>query len=159
MGADMIAYLIEDDALKANRLTSLLNENFPALEIKMFGSFQSGLRAAEAASADFMILDMTLPTFDRLPNKQGGRLRPLGGYDLMRKLRLRAVRSKIIVVTQLETFGEADDQITFAEITARCKREFPDTFVGSVYFRQGELVWQEELIRLVHIVTGIDSNK
>jgi hypothetical protein len=94
---------------------------------------------------------MTIPTFDRGHNKREGRLRPLGGYDLMRKLKLRNTRTHVIVVTQIETFGEGEDEVSFSEISARCKREFPEMFLGSVYFRQGEVTWQNELIQHVQV--------
>jgi DNA-binding response OmpR family regulator len=147
----MIVYLVEDDSLKAERLTSFLNGHFPEMIIKVFGSFQSGLRAVEEMIPELLILDMTIPTFDRGLKKREGRLRPLGGYDLMRKLKLRGIHLNVIIVTQLETFGEGDDKVSFTEISARCKREFPNMFIGSVYFRQGEATWQEELIRLVRV--------
>ena len=142
----MIVYLVEDDSLKADRLTKFLGSHFPELKIQVFGSFQSGLKAIQENTPELLILDMTIPTFDRGHNKRKGRLRPLGGYDLMRKLKLRSTQTFVIVVTQLETFGEGEDEVSFLEINSRCKREFPEMFLGSVYFRQGEAAWQNELI-------------
>ena len=92
---------------------------------------------------------MTLPTFDRAGSDREGRLRPLGGYDLMRKLVHHAVKVSVIVVTQLETFGEGADQVTFAELVDRCARDFPDIFRGAVYFRQSGSAWQHELLKLI----------
>jgi len=145
----MITYLVEDDSLKAGRLTSFLGEKFSVLKIQVFGSYQSGLKAVELSTPDLLVLDMTIPTFDRGPNKREGRLRPLGGYDLMRKLKLKNIHPNVIVVTQLETFGEGEEQVSFSEISLRCKHEFPEMFLGSVYFRQGEATWQSELTDLV----------
>lgn len=152
----MIVYLVEDDSLKAERMTKFLVSHFPEFEIKVFGSFQSGLRAIEENTPELLILDMTIPTFDRGHNKREGRLRPLGGYDLMRKLKLRNTQTLVIVVTQLETFGEGEDEVSFSEISSRCKREFPGVFLGSVYFRQGEATWQDELIQLVRIALSVN---
>jgi DNA-binding response OmpR family regulator len=155
----MLTYIVEDDSLKAGKLLGFLTDEFPGIRVEAFGSFHSGLRAIESKAPELVILDMTLPTFDRLPGQREGRLRPLGGYDLMRKLRLRRICPKVIIVTQLETFGEGVDQVTFGEMTARCEREFPEMFVGSVYFRQGASTWHSDLaVLLEHVgVEGVRS--
>ncbi|WP_194713358.1 response regulator [Noviherbaspirillum soli] len=148
----MKTYLVEDDALKAKRLTGFITEKYPFLHIQKFASFQSGLRALEESLPDLLILDMTLPTFDRQPNQREGRIRPLGGYELMRKLKLRNLFPHVIVVTQLETFGDGKDKVSFADISTQCKRDFGPMFIGSVYFRQDEATWQAELERLIDVL-------
>jgi DNA-binding response OmpR family regulator len=145
----MNVYLIEDDALKATRLKNFLEEKIPGAAVITFGSFQSGLRAIQNNTPKLVILDMTLPTFDRAGSDREGRLRPLGGYDLMRKIVHHSVRVAVIVVTQLETFGEGSDRVTFSELVERCYRDFPGIFKGAVYFRQADSGWQEELLNLI----------
>ncbi len=81
-------------------------------------------------------------------------MRPLGGYDLMCKMKHRSISAAVIVVTQLETFGEGDEEVSFDEITQRCARDFPDIFLGSVYYDQGGLTWQADLGRLVEAFMG-----
>lgn len=144
----MLIYIVEDDFLKASRLMTFLNENIQGAQTSIFGSFQSGLKAIQLATPDLVILDMTLPTFDRAGSDREGRLRPLGGYDLMRKLVHHSVQVSVVVVTQLETFGEGVDQVTFPELVDRCRRDFPTIFRGAVYFRQAGSAWQHELLKL-----------
>lgn len=148
-------YIIEDNTLKAKKIINFLEEEilYPK-EIRAFASFQSGLRAVEAACPSLVILDMTLPTFDRKPNSREGRSRPLGGYDLMRKMKLKSLSSPVIVLTQLEAFGEDEAEVSFEEITNRCHREFPDIFIGSVYFDQSETTWKTSLKQLIEKVIG-----
>ncbi|SAK92952.1 Response regulator receiver domain protein [Caballeronia catudaia] len=145
----MLTYVIEDSPAKAAAILQFLAGHYPDASAELFASFQSGLKQVESSTPQLIILDMTLPTFDRVPNGREGRARPLGGYDLLRKLRRRSLNCKVIVVTQLETFGEGEDKITFAEITSICQREFPGLFVGSVYFDQGSVNWQEQLASLI----------
>lgn len=143
-------HIVEDNAIKAGGISSFFADNYPSsFSTSVFGSFQSALRAMEGCSPDLIVLDMTLPTFDRKPNGREGRMRPLGGYDLMHKMQHRSLKSKVIVVTQLETFGEGDEQVSFAEITARCGRDFPEFFLGSVYYDQSGLNWQFNLATFV----------
>ncbi|CAH1385369.1 response regulator [Candidatus Nitrotoga sp. M5] len=155
----MIVYIVEDDRLKAGRLISFLAERYPDFTSKVLGSFKSGLQAVVSAPPEMLILDMTIPTYDRGSNKREGRLRPLGGYDLLRKLKLHNVSTRVIVVTQLETFGEGEEEISFSEINARCEREFSKMFIGSVYFRQSEATWQEELTKLIQMAQSSNGDQ
>jgi DNA-binding response OmpR family regulator len=142
-------YLVEDNPVKAERICAFLNDEHPHFEISVFGSFQSGLKAIAKTTPDILILDMTLPTFDRKPNSREGRIRPLGGYDLMRKLKLRDIVTRVVVLTQLEAFGEGDDEVSFEEITMRCRAEFPSMFKGSIYFSPSDIDWQGPLATIL----------
>ncbi|MEO3864548.1 hypothetical protein [Rheinheimera fenheensis] len=149
-------YIIEDNILKSEQIIDFLNAKFnlDEKEVSVFMSFQSGLKAIESKLPRMVILDMTLPTFDRKPNAREGRLRPLGGYDLMRKMALKGLKCQVIVVTQLESFGDGEDEIGFDEITEKCSSEFPDLFVGSVYFDQGGVTWRGSLESMIIKTSG-----
>lgn len=141
----MNIYIIEDDLLKLRKIEDFLFSILPYATMKNFGSFNSGLKACESAPPDLVILDMALPTFDRQPNKREGRLRPLGGYDLLRKLSLKDIRTNAIVVTQLTEFGDGVEEMSFNDVSSICHDEFPELFLGSVYFGQASLEWQSKL--------------
>lgn len=146
----VIVYIVEDNALKATSISNFfLQEHASTCRTTVLGSFQSALRAIEASTPDLIVLDMTLPTFDKKPNSREGRMRPLGGYDLMYKMKHRSIAADVIVVTQLETFGEGEEEISFLDITERCKRDFAEFFLGSVYYDQGGLNWQSNLAAFV----------
>lgn len=150
----MNIFIIEDDLLKLKKIEDFLISAFPYAALENFGSFNSGLRACESNLPDLVILDMALPTFDRQPNKREGRLRPLGGYDLLRKFSLKQLCTKAIVVTQLTEFGDGVEEMSFGEISQVCHDEFPEIFLGSVYFGQASLEWQSKLQNLIVKLRG-----
>lgn len=150
----MLIYIVEDDDLKLEKLNEFLFSQLPNHQYKTGGSYQSGLRLIESETPDLVILDMTLPTFDRAPNAREGRLRPLGGYDLLRKLQLRKIDTKIIILTQLVSFGEDSNKVSLGEITERCRAEFPKLFVDSVYFDQGDMSWQISLLKIISEISN-----
>lgn len=147
-------YLVEDDPLKAKVISSFMAEHFPDLDLEFYCSFHSGLKAIESNPPDLVLLDMTLPTYDRAPGEREGRLRPLGGYELLSKIRLRAIKTKVIVITGLISFGDGGQRITFDEINSRCVVEFPDSFMGMVYYQQSDLDWCDDLERLIREIIG-----
>ena len=143
--------LVEDDHQKANEIVAFITEKTLASSLLVFESFNSGLRGVLSDPPDLLLLDMTLPTFDRAPGVREGRLRPLGGYELMRKLDLRSLKVPCIVVTQLEAFGEGTEKVEFDDISARCAREFPLFFLGMVRFQLAGARWKDDL---EEIITG-----
>jgi DNA-binding response OmpR family regulator len=146
----MRIYLIEDSDLKVRKIKEFLLSEFGVdFTPEVFGSYHSGLRAMQANVPDLAILDMTLPNFDRTPSVREGKPRPLGGYDLMRKMKLHGMVSKAIVVTQLEAFGEGAEKVSFRDITAIAYEEFPGLFLGSVYFDQASSRWQSSLGEMI----------
>jgi CheY-like chemotaxis protein len=142
--------LIEDDPQKAERISEALLEFSPGAQIETFRSYQSGLRALQGSQKpDLIVLDMSLPTYDPLPNSRHGRPRPLGGYDVMRKLKRLAIGAPVVVLTALENFGSPQQPITLADLTKNCARDFPNTFKGAIYYSQSLDTWKSEL--LMHI--------
>ncbi|MFA5976436.1 MAG: response regulator [Elusimicrobiota bacterium] len=153
----MLVYIVEDSELKARKISEFFEELLPStFSFLLFASYQSGLRAVENKSPDLLVLDMTLPNFDRLPNAREGKVRPLGGYDLMRKMKLKGLRTKVAVVTQLESFGDGEEIVSFKDMTERCHSEFPEIFLGSVYFDQAGTGWRDALASLIKSVSNLE---
>lgn len=141
----MLIYIVEDDPLKAESLSVFMKAADATAKIDIFRSYHSGLSAIMERKPDLLILDMTLPTYDRSPATRAGRIRPLGGYELLRKVRLHDASVHAIVVTMLESFGDGDEEVSYDDMTKTCRSDFDGMFLGSVYFQLGTSNWQVEL--------------
>jgi DNA-binding NarL/FixJ family response regulator len=141
----MIINIVEDTEEKLESIVKFIDNNFEYTELFSFASYQSGLKQVKLSPPDILILDMTIPTFDRKPGKREGRFRPLGGYDLMRKLKLKSIKTKVIVLTHLGSFGEGDEKMSFEAMTTKCEKEFDKMFIGSIRYRHGDERWKDEL--------------
>jgi CheY-like chemotaxis protein len=138
--------LIEDDPQKAERVSVALRELIADASIELCKSYQSGSRALEATDqVDLVVLDMSLPTFDPIPDQRSGRPRPLGGYDLMRRAKRAGKKCPVIVLTALENFGSGDRTFSFSELKSLCQSDFPDMFRVAIYYSQSTASWREEL--------------
>lgn len=145
----MRTVIIEDDLQKAERISGALRDAGLACSIDLFRSYQSGLKFLEDSNdIDLVILDMSLPTFDPLPNQRHGRPRPLGGYDIMRKLKRHGRIINVIIVTALENFGSRGEQFSLEQLRERCSAEFPKFFRGAIYYSQSKSAWRDVLIKL-----------
>ena len=94
---------------------------------------------------------MSLPTFDPAPDQRQGRPRPLGGYEIMRKLKRNGLKRRVLVLTALENFGSRIEPVTFEDISRRCKHEFGEMFLGAVRYTQSGNMWRADVIALTGV--------
>ena len=147
----MRVLVIEDDPNKMEIVCAFLGEARPAHELRVAGSYKSGLKEMTAEWAEVFLLDMSLPTFDMSASEAGGSLLALGGRNLMRQMQLRRINTPVIVITQFETFGPEAPSLQALEHSLRV--EFPDIFVGCVYYNAAVLGWQRSITTLLDKVS------
>ncbi|WP_184546126.1 response regulator [Mucilaginibacter sp. FT3.2] len=137
--------LVEDDEDKRKQLVNFINLKIPS-ELTEARSFQSGLKALKSQSFDLILLDMTMPTFDINPPKEGGgRSQPFGGEMLLAEMVRREINTKVIVVTQFDLFGKGDEEITLKDLDVRLKERFPDNYLGAIPYRISYTSWEDAL--------------
>lgn len=154
----MNALIIEDDELKTDRLKSFLATEEPNAAVEVARSYKSGLRALVAMKPSLVILDMTLPTFDIQPGTDGGRPLSLGGRELLRQMKRRSVASPTVVVTGFDTFGGGPDAVTLAQLDSNLRSEFPEFYLGCVYFNATTDDWRDELRVLIARARGPEES-
>lgn len=146
----MKVLLIEDDQFKARRLSQLVREIRCDLTVDIVGSVTGSIRALETPIRyDLVVLDMSLPTFDVGPRESGGIPQGFGGREVMRFMINNEVDIPVVIVTQFERFGEVGREIDLSTLSRSLGEEFPEIFVGIVYYEAGTDRWQEELIKLI----------
>ncbi|MGT2502567.1 response regulator [Bradyrhizobium guangxiense] len=149
----MNVLIIEDETQKAERVSGVVRAAVPDAEIRVCRSYQSGLRFLEQEShINLVILDVSLPTFDPDPELRHGRPRPLGGYDLMRKMKRKNRTPPVVILTALENFGSATQQYSFEQLSAKCSEEFPENFKGAIYYSQSRTTWRDQLTDVIRAV-------
>jgi hypothetical protein len=60
----------------------------------------------------------------------------------------------VIVVSALGGFGTGDAKFTFDELEEKCALEFPDIFLGAVFFSQANVKWERQLLGLLRKALG-----
>ncbi|MCG6398902.1 response regulator [Vibrio fluvialis] len=144
--------VIEDSPQKLEKILTLLKFSLPNINITSLGSYQSGLKYIKAENPELVILDMTLPTFDRGAGKREGRMRPFGGEDVMRKMQLNNIQSKVIVVTQFSSFDDGDEKVDYKTLFTRCKIEFKGLFIEGIKYSHSSDDWMNELSSIINKV-------
>ncbi|AVI32425.1 MULTISPECIES: response regulator [Acinetobacter calcoaceticus/baumannii complex] len=140
-------YIVEDSDLKIQKIESFLLDNgYTKDQINIYRSYQSGVQAILKNPPDLVILDMSIPTFDKSIDSREGRARPLGGYDVMKKILFKQINTKVIVLTQLEFFGEGVEKISFEQLKTKCAENFSDIFLDCIYYSPTESSWCKSLL-------------
>jgi DNA-binding NarL/FixJ family response regulator len=145
----MIVVIVEDDENKSRQLRQLIESWYADADVKECRSYQSGLRHLLHETANLVLMDMSMPTFDLLPGQGGGRIRGFGGRDILAELSRRGKACRVLVVTQFESFGEGDDTKSLEELTEELQREYSESFCGVVHYDAAQSAWREQLEHMV----------
>jgi len=142
--------IIEDDKTKIERLL----EYFSDCEITLKESFQGGVSELKKKHKyyDILILDMTIPLWEKGSNDLGGNYEQFGGEKILREMKRRELFLPTILFTMFDVFPTKRGTITFEEINNKFKTSFSPFYVGAVLFITNEDNWKNELTRLIESV-------
>jgi len=145
----MRVLIVEDNEEKCQQIGGFLKVEFPALVVEERRSYNSGLAAIRDSVPHIVLLDMSMPTYDRGTGRAGGRTRPYAGRDVLNESKRLGLGSRAIVVTQYETFGEGTQRRTLEELDKELANEFPMHYLGTVYYHPSRSDWRQKLTRLL----------
>lgn len=143
----MKGLLIEDDPAKANKIFAVLAEGFPDLEISLEISYQSGLQAIFKKDFDFILLDMSLPTYDQDGGNFSGKPKNFGGSAILKEMRRYGKHSVVKVITQYNEFDGG--LISTKELHEELRKTYPMLYHGYIIFNAQQTAWTEELTQFV----------
>ena len=141
--------LIEDDEKKIDDISDFIKNRLNCETFVVRESYQSGVKEILSGRFDLLLLDMSIPTFDKTPYETGGAYEKFGGYKVLREIIRKKKPVKTILITMFDDFGESDVSITISQIDNTLKDEFTDMFLGSVFYNATENKWQEELKKII----------
>jgi CheY-like chemotaxis protein len=137
--------IVEDDDNKLAQVQQAIVDQKYSTTISFAKSFQSGLKALIAFPPDILILDMTLPTFDRGINDSGGRTRPFAGRDILEQLDRRGLFTRAIVVSGFEILGDGAAAMSLRELDQQLMENHKSLYLGFVYYSPSESKWRTDL--------------
>ncbi len=137
--------VIEDDFKKKEDIRKFLSSELQINNIVIKESYQSGLRELIKTKYDLLLLDMSIPTWDKSINEPGGNFEKFGGYKILKEITRKKKPIKTILITMFDDFGESDTSITLSQLDNLLKTEFPDIYIGAVYYNTREEKWKADL--------------
>lgn len=143
----MRVLVVEDDENKRVQIKQFLRDTFPAADLELRRSVQSGLTRILAGSLDLVLLDMTLPNYDTGPDEPGDTPQIFGGREILQQMDRFDLSVPVIVVTQFETFGKPPKELP--RLDAELQSEYPSFYCGSVYYHASLHEWKGQLKALI----------
>ncbi|MBI5270046.1 MAG: response regulator [Burkholderiales bacterium] len=150
--------LIEDSPHKRAKVVEHIKALYPQIHIREAGSFASGCRAVDACEYDVLLIDMSLPTYDKSPAAAAGKFRPFGGREIARKIVRRGLRTPLIFITQFESFSDRGNSFSFDTLMEKLREECGAAFVGMLFYDSSKTSWKDELGELLHAALYEDTN-
>jgi len=142
--------IIEDDPNKAQQIITFLSEDLKISEIIYKKSYQSGLKELYKNNFDFVLLDMSLPTYDINPGEDAYKFRHIAGYDILNELKRKNKTAKVIIMTQFERFGEGKQYISLSDLKMILRKEFSENYLVTISYHPGRTSWKEELFKHIN---------
>lgn len=147
----MKCLIIEDDKNKALEIKNfLINTYENNIDITNKFSYSSGLKEALQEKYDFILLDMSMPTFDIDHHEKGGRPRHFAGKEIILQMHRRCIKTPVIIITQFENFGEGSEKISLKELNQQLSNLNTQAFKQTIYYNIAEKNWQKELAEIIN---------
>lgn len=139
----MRVLIIEDDKIKIEKLSDFFSNS----SFSIRDSYHSGLKELMDSSIDYdvLILDMTIPLWDKNHSDLGGNFEQFGGERILREMKRRKISLPTILFTMFDVFPSEAGNLTFQELDTHLKNQFQSFFLGSVFFNASENNWKVAL--------------
>lgn len=142
--------LIEDNMLKREKVVTFIKSTFTSVLIESACSYNTGLSMALSGDFSLLILDMSLPTFDKTQNNSGGRFRVFGGREIAQRLKRAGKLSKFVILTGYKDFIEDAEKLTLEQVSDKLYA-LSDNFLGVILYESSSSKWKNDIAEAVKV--------
>ena len=137
--------LIEDDQKKIEDIKNFISQSFKDIQLITKESYQSGLKELIRNHYELLLLDMSIPTWDKNTNHSGGDYQKFGGYRILKELSRKGKLLPTVLISMFDEFGESDRTITLKQIDDLLKKEYPEKYIGAIFYSASQTEWKDNL--------------
>lgn len=141
--------IIEDNEHKRKKVKDFILKVNKNIVIDEAYSYTSGLKKCLSLEYDLLVIDMTMPTYDKSNSESGGRFRTYGGKEIIRQLKRKKRELPFVVVSQYSKFSENNETLSLDEIAQQLKEISPNFYTETVLYDTSSSNWK---IRLEDII-------
>jgi CheY-like chemotaxis protein len=142
--------IVEDDENKRDEIKKFISTSYPKASLLIAGSYHSAIERIERDHLDLLVLDMTIPTFDLSAEESGGSTRHFGGRDILRLMVRKGMHIPVVVVTQLDNFGESGSPVSLIQLIKDLGCDYKKIYLGTVYYNPAQAKWKTELAEYIN---------
>lgn len=140
---------VEDNPHKRARTAEFVTSLHTDIHIVEAWSFTSGCQALEQKEYPLVLLDISLPTYDRIGSESGGRFRTFAGREIARKIIRSGASTQILFITQYGSFSDRGTSYSFEGLKSELARECGRNFAGMVFYDSSKSAWKDEISSII----------
>lgn len=136
--------IIEDNETKLQHIKEFCTnciENSVITDRRSYNTAQHEV-TFHGSEYDIILLDVSMNTYDTKKDDNGEQ-EPLAGANILRFMRLRRIKTPVIVVTMYESFV---DGVRINALDERFRSQYGDFYKGFVYYNLKNEDWKDELL-------------
>lgn len=139
--------IIEDEAPKRKHIEDYVvsHNRGDKFRIVCRQSVSSALDFLDDSKTDFIILDMSLPTFEISDTENGGRPQGFGGLEVLRHLKMSGISTPTLVLTGYEAFMREEGLVELSQLSDELKREFGMFLKDVLYYNSAYSEWKNKI--------------
>jgi len=141
--------IIEDDDLKFGMVSDFLKSVIKLANVVRASSYQAGIESLVSGEFNIVVLDMTLPVSDLISSPVGTDFLTFGGELVLRECARRKVKTRIMVVTQYNTFVRDNKEVSFDELRDEIIHKYADLVLGCVRLERATDNWKSEIQKIL----------
>ncbi len=103
----------------------------------------------EQKDYSLVLLDISLPTYDKVGSESGGRFRTFAGREIARKIIRSGSSTKILFITQYSAFSDRGTSFTFDGLKSELAKECGENFAGMVFYDSSQSAWKDEAFKII----------
>lgn len=145
--------LVEDNPLKREKVREFIVSRWN-VSIAEAASYNSAISRAKSREFDLLILDMSMPTFDRTETDMGGRFRVFGGKEIAVKLKKKGYLPLFVILTGYSEFKDESGKLNLNQISDLLTT-IGTQFIGVIPFDSAKSEWKEQLAA---VIEGVNSD-
>ena len=140
--------LIEDNDLKKEKVKAFIIESFLDASVETASSYNTGMTLALDNSYDLIILDMSIPTYEKTESNRGGRFRVFGGREIAQRLKKMSKLPPFLVLTGYKDFKNDNEKTTFEQLSETMSK-IDSNFLGMIHYESASSKWKSEAVAAI----------
>ena len=141
--------VVEDDEPKQRSIIGFLSEILRRdVAIVSAESLSSAVAVLSDQNVVFVVVDMSIPTFDLVKDRRGGgQPQGFGGADILRFIQSETETTKSVVLTQYEEFvlRRGENRKDPRGLEEALRSELDDRFLGVIHYAGQHGAWRQSL--------------
>lgn len=141
--------IIEDNEHKRKKIKDFINKLDKNIDIDEAYSYSTGLKKCLINKYDLLLLDMTMPIYEKSSSETGGSFRTYGGKEIVRQLKRKKKELPFVIVSQYSKFNDNTTTLTLDEISEQLKEIAAEYFIETILYDTSSSNWKARLEEII----------